>query len=104
MQLTKDTDKILCLIYEEYLFRRKSGLSKSESISFDHPEALQFEFLQGILADDIHCAVSELGRNDLIKTYVDNSFQLNDNGIIYMENRFKNGLKEVADFISKFIP
>jgi hypothetical protein len=24
--------------------------------------------------------------------------------IIYMENRFKNGLKEVTDFISKFIP
>ena len=37
--------------------------------------------------------------------YGDYSYKyVEDPAIIYMENRFKNGLKEVTDFISKFIP
>lgn len=104
MQLTRDTDKMLCLIYEEFLERRKNGLSKSSAKSFEHPTALQEQFLQGIHEDDIHDALIELDRNGLIRLYYDHGFQLNDSSIIYMENRFKNGLKEVTDFISKFIP
>ena len=104
MQLTKDTDKMLCLIYEEFLGRRKSGLPKSTAKAFEHPSALQEQFLQGILEDDIHDALIELSQNDLIRLYYDHGFLLNDSAIIYMENRFKNSLKEVTDFISKFIP
>lgn len=100
MQLTKDTDKIFCLIYEEYLNRRKAGASKSSAILFHHPEALQPDFLQGIHADDIYSALHELHRNGLIKEYTDGGFILLDPGIIYMENRFKNGLKEVLEYIS----
>lgn len=100
MQLTKDTDKMFCLIYEEYLNRRKAGDSKSSAIRFYHPEALQSEFLQGIHEDDIRSAIHELHRNGLIKKYNDDSFVLSDNGIIYMENRFKNGLKEILEYIS----
>lgn len=104
MQLTKDTDKMLCLIYEEFLERRKNGLSKSNAKTFERPAALQEQFLQGIHKDDIYDALVELKRNNLIRAYYDMGFQLNDSAIIYMENRFKNGLKEVTDFISKFIP
>lgn len=104
MQLTKNTDKMFCLIYEEYLNRRKIGLSKSEAISFKNPSILQEQFLQGILEDDIHDAICELSRSKLVKAYIDHGFMLTDNGLIYMENRFKNGLTEVIDFISKLIP
>lgn len=100
MQLTKDTDKMFCLIYEEYLNRRKIGFPKSSAVSFEHPEALQCDFLQGIHEDDIHSAIHELHRNKLIRKYVDDSFNLSDDGIIYMENRFKNGIKEVLEYIS----
>lgn len=104
MQLTKDTDKMFCLIYEEFLNRRKIGLSKSEAKTFDYPAALQIQFLQGILEDDIHDAIHELEQNGLTQNYIDDSFVLTDAGIIYMENRFKNNLKEVTDFIAKFFP
>lgn len=100
MQLTKNTDKMFCLIYEEFLNRQKVGLSKSEAKSFEYPAELQNQFLQGIHEDDIHDAIHELKRNKLIRAYVDDSFQLADEGIIYMENRFKNGLKEVLEYIS----
>ena len=100
MQLTKDTDKMFCLIYEEYLNRRKAGDSKSSAILFHHPQALQSEFLQGIHEDDIYSAIRELDQKGLIKKYIDASFKLSDDGIIYMENRFKNGLKEILEYLS----
>ena len=49
-------------------------------------------------------SLAELKRAGLIKLYLYDGFSLNDDAIIYMENRFKNGLSEVMDFISKFIP
>lgn len=104
MELTRDTDKIFCLIYEEYLNRRKLGLPKSQAKLFDSPALLQKQFLQGMLEDDISDAILELSHAKAIRMYYDRSFYLEDAGIIYMENRFINGLKEVTDFISKFIP
>lgn len=103
MTLTKDTDKMLCLIYREYLNRRKSDIPKSEAVMFEHPSMLQTQFLQDYLEDDINSTILELKKNDLIKAYIDNSFRLNDSLIVYMENRFKNGLKEVVDFLSKIL-
>ncbi len=100
MQLTRDTDKMFCLIYEEYLNRRKANEPKSSAVRFNHPEALQSEFLQGIHEDDIYSALSELGKNKMIKRFVDGGFVLTDQGIIYMESRFKSGIKEVLEYIS----
>ena len=48
--------------------------------------------------------LTELKNNDFIKLYIEGSFILTSNAIIYMENRFKNGLVELTDFIAKFIP
>ena len=31
-------------------------------------------------------------------------FDITDDGIIYLENRFKNNMQEATDFITKFIP
>ncbi|EPD66035.1 hypothetical protein HMPREF1216_00450 [Coprococcus sp. HPP0048] len=100
MELTKDADRIFCLIYKEYLSRKKSGFSKDFSISFECPEALHSDFLQEFLSDDIHSSVRELSRNNMIRLYVDGGFKLSDKGIIYMENRFKNGIKEILEYIS----
>ena len=104
MQLTKDTDKIFCLIYEEYLNRRKADIPKSEAKSFQSPGVLQTEFLQGMPEDDICEALAELEKNKLITRYIHDDFRLSNDGITFMENRFKNSLKEVTDFIAKFIP
>lgn len=52
--------------------------------------------------DDIKETVAEIKRAGLGTMYLDGSFMANDQFIIYMENRFKNGLSEVVDFITKF--
>lgn len=101
MQLTNDTDKILCLIYDEFLNRRKLGMSKRDAKCFSHPEVLQAEFLQGIHEDDIVDALTELANNGLIKLYYDCGFLLNDSAIVYMENRFSNKMDSFLETISK---
>lgn len=53
---------------------------------------------------DIKSTVAELKRAGLGDMYYSGGFRANDQFIIYMENRFKNGFNEVTDFISKFIP
>lgn len=100
MELTKDTDKLFCLIYKEYLNRKKCGFSRDFSISFECPETLQSDFLQEFHVNDIHSSIHELSRNNLIRRYTNDSFKLSSAGIVYMENRFKNGIKEILEYIS----
>lgn len=102
--ITKDTDHVLCEIYAEFLTRRKNGDSKSMAKDFGPSEALQQEFLSYFPVSDIDDALHELRDAGLIKMYIDGSFTLLDDAIIYMENRFKNGAKELASFLAQFIP
>ncbi|MCO7121955.1 hypothetical protein NIA71_08325 [Ihubacter massiliensis] len=104
IKLTKDTDLIFCQICEEFLTRRKHGIDKENAIMFANPAVLQTQFLQGTLESDIRSAIKELRSKKLLKAYIDNSFQLTDDAIIYIENRFKNRLKEVVDIIAKLRP
>lgn len=104
MELTKNTDIILCQIYTEYLDRIKNDIAKSDAINFDAPEELVNDFLQGTLPEDVYDSVYELEDAGFVSTFIDASFTLNNSAIIYMENRFKKGLIEVTDFIAKFIP
>lgn len=104
VQLTKDADKVICYIYKDYLQSRKEGNPKNEAIDFEEDYYASHKVLSSWLKSDFDSALLELGRNKLIQIWLGGSFELTDNGIIYMENRFKNGLIEVTDFIAKFIP
>lgn len=102
LELTKDADTTMCLIYEKYLTRIKNNISKSEASLF---EAFKFnQDFPSLKHDDLLTNLNELQHNNLITKYIDGSFVLKSDGIIYMENRFKKGLIEVTDFIAKFIP
>lgn len=107
-QFTKDTDRFLCLLYKEYLKRKSDGKTKSEAKSFGSASAMKANFGLNDPVDDVADMCRELSRNDFMTcAYADNTVYkcwLDDNAIVYMENRFKKGLSEVADFVSKFIP
>lgn len=101
IKLTKDADKALCLIYKEYLIKCDT-LSKSISKEFSNDDL--DNLLCDFNSDDLDDILNELKSAKLIKIYITGDISLETNGIVYMENRFKNGLKEITDFISKFIP
>ena len=104
MELTKDADLLVCCAYKEYLNRRKNGIPKRQANTF-HPDFREnTPKLSGWLRDDYLYTIGELQRAGFANSYLDGTFMITDRCVIYMENRFKNGLKEVTDFISKFIP
>lgn len=99
--MTKDADKLLCCIYKIYLERRKSGMSKSDSKEFQDDFYKSDNHLSSWSDDDISDTLEELKKNNHVRLFIDGSFTLENNAIIYMENRFKNGLTEVLEILSK---
>lgn len=101
--LTKDAEKMLAQIYKTYLERRKSGVQKREAKNFTVLENWPPEYEGGWLSTDANETMNELQRIGFIKKGFDRKFVLCDEAIIYMEGRFKRGLSDVADFLSKLL-
>ena len=104
MQLTKDADKMICCIYKSFLQRRKDGNSKPSARRFEAEYFSTDKILSAWNREDLSDTLLEIARAGLVKIFIGGNFDLTDQGIIYMENRFMNGLKEVSEFVSKFIP
>ena len=104
MNLTKDADKMICQIYKTFLQLRKDGIPKSQARRYQENYFSANQAFSCWAKSDCNETMLELARSGLIKIYIGGNFDLTDNGIVYMENRFVNGLKDVTDFITKFIP
>ena len=107
--LSKDADYLICLIYKYYLELHNNGISKSDAKKLGDSHDVNNKIIPKWSFEDTDDTCRELIKKGLLdnRIYVDNFcgfMQLSDEGIIYMENRFKNGLKEITDFIAKFIP
>ena len=100
-ELTKDADKLVCLIYREYLSRRKSGSPKRQAKDFAEENNWPESFLKEFNKDDMSDTLRELKSAGFIKQYINGGFVLEDACIIYMENRFPNGLSQVLDWLGK---
>ncbi len=102
--MTKDAEALLCICYHDYLERVKSGQSKTESRCFSEDYIHETASLSSWHEDDFYSTCSELQHLHCLKVWVTGSFELTSDAIEYMENRFKNNIKELAQFISQFIP
>lgn len=103
MNITRDADKMLCCIYKMYLSRRKAGSAKVDAIRFSEDFYNEDKELSSWPYSDVSFTLLELAKAGAVKIYIGGNFNLLDSAIIYMENRFKNGLSEVLDFIAKFV-
>ena len=106
--LTKDAKVILCLIYKDYLSKRDSGLSKSSANHWGTSHVIHEKLIPKWSFEDVDDTCRELSRaGAIVCNWADNiayNISISDSGIVYMENRYKNLLHEIADCISKFIP
>ncbi len=107
-ELTKDMDKLICTLYKNYLIRVKSGESKTNAAYFGNSDEITEKYLPDWHPEDTAQVCWDLysdgylicSRGDDIA----NTVTLTKDALYYMESRFKNGLKEVIDFITKFVP
>lgn len=105
--MTKDSEKLICLLYKSYLAKKKSGCSKSQANSFGSSHNIHEQLCPDWVFEDVDDTCRELSRAGLLICFwADNiayEVSLSDAGIIYMENRFKNNISAIADFIAKII-
>lgn len=101
VKLTKDADKMLCEIYAAYMKRRAGGTPKRAAKDFADQKQWPSEYSAEWNSEDGSESLAELKRVGMIKLYLYDGFCLNDEAIIYMENRFKNGASEVLDWLGK---
>lgn len=101
--LTKDADRFLCTIYKEYLIRLDT-ITRQEAMYFKNSIMGKDSCLSDFNSDDMQQFFIELKSCGFIKVFIGGDFVLEFPAIVYMENRFKNGIKEVVEFIGNLIP
>lgn len=101
IQITKDADKMICQIYSAYLQRRSDGKTKSAAKDFSDIPSWPEDFAKEWQTADARETRAELKRAGLIRQFVVGGFELENAAIIYMENRFSNGISEVLGWLAK---
>lgn len=105
-ELSKDADKLICVLYKEYLKRIKKGLTKRDAKMIGGSDYMQKALINKWKKDDVDDVCRELDRNGYVQCVYSNGsvdkLILLDNTIVYMESRFKTGMKKVLETIQLF--
>ena len=105
IQLSKDADSLICLIYKYYLESHNNGIPKSKAKLLGSSHNIHDNIIPEWSFDDVDDTCRELDRAHLLSiNYADDicyTIILNDEAIVYMENRFKNGLSDLLDYFQK---
>ena len=105
--LTKEQKRLLLFMYKEVL-SRQPALSLEVANYFSNSDEIRALFLPNLSSEYVSDLCWKLKAKGYLICYpgddLANDISLSDNTIVYMENRFKNGLKDVATFLSNFLP
>ena len=105
--LTNEQKHLLASMYKEVL-SRQPALSFDEANHFRDSDEVRDLFLPSDSSDHVSDLCWQLHSKGYLYCEpgddLANDIKLTDKTIIYMENKFKNGLKDVVNFLSKFIP
>lgn len=103
VELTRDSDALICLLYKNYCESRSQGKSKSEANYFDDSNSIQETIIPKWDPENVADTCWELHRAGLLICQLGNDLandvMLSDAGIIYMENRFKGKIKSILNYL-----
>lgn len=105
VKLTKDAEYMICALYKEYIDKRKNKTPKEDAKFVGSSEGIQKELMSQWTLEDVDETCRELDRAEFLEClYAEDTIVdacLTDNAIIYMENRFIDGLTGVLDYMGK---
>lgn len=96
--LTQAAEKVLGEIYAAYLDRRSEGFSKNSAMDFSDQTNWPDPDWR---TEDGEEALNELSHAKLIQKDILGGFTLTNSAIIYMENRFKDGVSGFLEWLGK---
>jgi len=105
VELTKDAEYMLCALYKDYKEKRKNREDKASAKYVGSAERIHKDLMSEWSFEDVDETCRELSRAGYLNCqFADNvtwQSNLTDEAIIYMENRFVNGLTGVLDYMAK---
>ena len=105
IELTKDSELLLCILYGKYVSLTSAGVPKTRAKCFGSSIEIQRDLIPEWTFPNTDETCRELSRAGMISVfYADNiaySVSLSDKGIIYMENRFNKKVSEILDRIEQ---
>lgn len=104
--LTKKQKYVILQLYKEYLSNYSSGKNQNPNY-FPDASYIKHLFSDRFSDDELDDTLLSLLHKEYITGYKDedsvSEFGVSDKTIIYMENKFKNGLKDILTFLSNFM-
>lgn len=91
-ELTKEAKKALAVLYKEYTQRRKAGQRKDQAVFFD------------VCPEEVKEACPELTRAGFVHSFILGGLELTDSGIVFVENKPVETIKEWLSFGAQFLP
>lgn len=70
MELTRDAEKMICIIYKEYLTRRKNGVPKNQAKQFNDFETWSKDLFPNELTEDVKATSCEMCKAFGIRMYI----------------------------------
>lgn len=103
--LTNDADYLICALYKSYKDKLKRGISKADAKFMGSSQSMHQTIMQEWSYDDVDETCRELSRAGMLKcNYADNvtiATILTDTAIVFMENRFVDGIVQILDYMAK---
>lgn len=104
--LTNEQKRLLISMYKEIL-NRQPALSMERANHFDNSDQLIELFSLDLSSDYVSELCWKLHSKGYVICYsgddLANDISLSDKTVVYMENKFKHGLKDVLLFLSNFV-
>lgn len=104
IKLSEKADALVCLIYKYYLSLYDNGIKSSQAQRLGSSIDINNNIVPEWSFDDVDNTCRELGKSDLLSIFYAEDIcydvSLNDNAIVYMENRFNNNLNKLLNYIS----
>lgn len=105
IELTKDSDALICLLYKAYCEKRENGILKSDAKFMGNSATIQASIVPKWTLVDTDETCRELHRAGLLDCdYADDVVcrsLLSDSSIIYMETRFERNVNKLLEYIKK---
>lgn len=101
--IANDASAFVAVLFREYCARRKAGKSIEESAHMGDDVVIQRDLVPKMLIEDVTHICWYLEEKGILYAEpgddMANQVAITDDGIVYMENRFPQGVKDALDLI-----